>query len=175
MTLDYLLFPFFLKDIPLQQASFCFQCIRQSRNMNSHSIVIDACFKVPHSLLLYNCLNRFQKKKKNSWPKISCFQKYGKEKQSKSDFTLSTNSFQSIKQKTKPFFLKMHKDLNKNASFFTLLSYLCSSRGYLFTIQLQFFLLAQRVPWPGWPLAFQVFFSIFRGCTNASFYVFLSH
>ena len=31
------------------------------------------------------------------------------------------------------------------------------SRGHLFTIQLQSFLLAWRAPWPGWPLAFQVF------------------
>ena len=56
MTLDYLLFPFFLKDILLQQASFCFQCVCQIQNTNSHLIVLDACFKVPHIFLLHDCL-----------------------------------------------------------------------------------------------------------------------
>ena len=35
--------------------SFCFQCICQIQNMNSHLIVSDPCFKVPHILLLHEC------------------------------------------------------------------------------------------------------------------------
>ena len=78
-------------------------------------------------------------------PKISCLKKKKKKKskkqkeqKSKSAWKLSPNSFQSTERKTQQetslFFLKIYKDLNKNASFFTLLSYLCSSRGNVFTI-----------------------------------------
>ena len=64
-----------------------------------------------------------------------------------------------------------YMNFNKYASFmtFSLIRVFTLSRGYLFIIQLQFFLLAWRALWPGWPLAFC--FAVFRSCTNASLYV----
>ena len=58
MTLDYLEYFFFslLKDILLQQASFYFHYICQIQNVNSHLIVLDACFKMPHIFCLDDCL-----------------------------------------------------------------------------------------------------------------------
>ena len=54
--LPWVLFFFFLKNILLRQASFCFQCICQIQNVNNHLIALDACFKVPHIFLLHDCL-----------------------------------------------------------------------------------------------------------------------
>ena len=54
--MQVLFFLFLKKTILLQQASFCFQCICQVQSVNGHLIVLDVCFKVPHILLLHECL-----------------------------------------------------------------------------------------------------------------------
>ena len=122
MTLEHL---FFLKEILLWQASFCFQCIHQIKNVNSHLIILDACLKVPHILRLHDCLNLVYKK--NCCLKFHVFKK--EEKKKKSAWKLFTSSFQSIKlkrQKEAFFSENIHK-LNKKCIF------LCSPLIFVFT------------------------------------------
>ena len=133
-----LFFFFFLKDIVLNSAfSIC-----QIQNESSMFQSATYFFMSAESCFCCCCLNRC--------PKFP-ISKTLKEKKRKSAWKLFTNSFPDVKRKgqKRSQFLKLRINFNKNAPFFLFLSYLCLSRCYLFTIQLQFFLLVLRAPWPG--------------------------
>ena len=116
--------------------------------MNSHLIVLVPCQNATYftsSLVLNSVFQKYIAARN------FLFQKLWRKKKRKSAWKLFTNSFPDVKRKgqKRSQFLKLRINFNKNAPFFLFLSYLCLSRCYLFTIQLQFFLLVLRAPWPG--------------------------
>ena len=89
MTLEYLFFLF-----ERHSPSFCYQCIYQIQNVNSHLLVLVACFKCHISSFFMTACFLFTKK---SQPEISCFQKWNKIK----ICVKTVQQFQSIEQKKK--------------------------------------------------------------------------
>ena len=143
---------------------------------------------MPHILLLHQFMTAWILFKKKMLPEISCFQKNGererkreRKKKSKSAWNcpptlqqLPKHQAKKTKRSFSPQNIHNFNNNNRKASFFLPLSFVFK-KGLpisVFIIQLQFFLLALRVPWPGWLWPFTFFFpSVFRSCTNTSFYV----